>query len=124
MQAQNRRQLRRRSVRRPTSKQADIHPTSIVHIPAIDVVVAGDAVYNEIHPMLGLATPDEWQERRPEESGPPRRLGFARPLTEAQLVAPRSRGHLVGNSRRPAITDLAIPARAVVPPRSRSECGS
>ena len=43
-------------------KQADIHPTSIVHIPAIDVVVAGDAVYNEIHPMLGLSTPDEWQD--------------------------------------------------------------
>ncbi|WP_342338204.1 MULTISPECIES: MBL fold metallo-hydrolase [unclassified Rhodococcus (in: high G+C Gram-positive bacteria)] len=43
-------------------KQADIHPTSIVHIPAIDAVVAGDAVYNEIHPMLGLATPKEWQD--------------------------------------------------------------
>ncbi|MDT2006610.1 MBL fold metallo-hydrolase [Rhodococcus opacus] len=43
-------------------KQADIHPTSIVHIPAIDAVVAGDAIYNEIHPMLGLATPDEWQD--------------------------------------------------------------
>nr|WP_202377344.1 MBL fold metallo-hydrolase [Mycobacterium paraintracellulare] len=41
-------------------KQADIHPSTIVHIPAIDVVVAGDAVYNEIHPMLGLSTPDEW----------------------------------------------------------------
>jgi len=43
-------------------KQADIHPTSIVHIPAIDAVVAGDAIYNEIHPMLGLATPKEWQD--------------------------------------------------------------
>ena len=41
--------------------QADIHPTSIVHIPDIDVVVAGDSVYNEIHPMLGLSTPEEWQ---------------------------------------------------------------
>ncbi|WP_241031833.1 MBL fold metallo-hydrolase [Rhodococcus koreensis] len=43
-------------------KQADIHPTTIVHIPSIDAVVAGDAIYNEIHPMLGLATPDEWQD--------------------------------------------------------------
>ena len=43
-------------------KQADIHPTSIVHIPEIDVVVAGDSIYNEIHPMLGLSTPDEWQD--------------------------------------------------------------
>lgn len=43
-------------------KQADISPTTIVHIPAIDAVVAGDAIYNQIHPMLGLSTPNEWQE--------------------------------------------------------------
>ncbi|MFE7722709.1 MBL fold metallo-hydrolase [Nocardia rhizosphaerihabitans] len=43
-------------------KQADIHPTTIVHIPAINAVVAGDSIYNEIHPMLGLSTPDEWQD--------------------------------------------------------------
>jgi glyoxylase-like metal-dependent hydrolase (beta-lactamase superfamily II) len=41
-------------------KQADIHPTSIVHVPSIDLVVAGDSIYNEIHPMLGLSGPDEW----------------------------------------------------------------
>jgi glyoxylase-like metal-dependent hydrolase (beta-lactamase superfamily II) len=43
-------------------KQADINPTSIVHVPAIDAVVAGDAIYNEIHQMLGLSTPQEWKE--------------------------------------------------------------
>jgi glyoxylase-like metal-dependent hydrolase (beta-lactamase superfamily II) len=43
-------------------KQADIHPTSIVHVPEIDVVVAGDSIYNEIHPMLGLSTPEEWSD--------------------------------------------------------------
>jgi len=43
-------------------KQADIHPTTIVHIPEIDVVLAGDSIYNEIHPMLGLSTPEEWQD--------------------------------------------------------------
>ena len=43
-------------------KQADVHPTTIVHIPEIGVVVAGDSVYNEIHPMLGLSTPAEWQD--------------------------------------------------------------
>jgi hypothetical protein len=43
-------------------KQADIHPSSIVHVPAIDLVVAGDSIYNEIHPMLGLSTPAEWQD--------------------------------------------------------------
>jgi hypothetical protein len=43
-------------------KQADINPTSIVHIPAIGAVVAGDAIYNEIHAMLGLSTPGQWQD--------------------------------------------------------------
>ncbi|MGK8486707.1 MBL fold metallo-hydrolase [Nocardia asiatica] len=43
-------------------KQADISPSSIVHVPDIGVVVAGDCVYNEIHPMLGLSGPDEWPE--------------------------------------------------------------
>jgi glyoxylase-like metal-dependent hydrolase (beta-lactamase superfamily II) len=43
-------------------KQADIHPTSIVHVPDIDVVIAGDSIYNEIHPMLGLSTPEEWRD--------------------------------------------------------------
>lgn len=42
--------------------QADIHPTTVVHVPEIDLVVAGDSVYNEIHPMLGLSTPDEWND--------------------------------------------------------------
>jgi glyoxylase-like metal-dependent hydrolase (beta-lactamase superfamily II) len=43
-------------------KQADIHPTTIVHIPVIDTVVAGDSIYNEIHMMLGLSAPEEWQQ--------------------------------------------------------------
>lgn len=41
-------------------EQADIAPTSIVHVPDAKAVVAGDAVYNEIHPMLGLSSPDRW----------------------------------------------------------------
>ena len=43
-------------------KQADIRPSSIVHVPEIDLVIAGDSIYNEIHPMLGLSTPAEWQD--------------------------------------------------------------
>ena len=42
-------------------EQADIHPSTIVHIPSIDVVIAGDSIYHEIHPMLGLSTPEEWE---------------------------------------------------------------
>ena len=43
------------------AEQADITPSSIVHVPTTGVVVAGDAVYNEIHPMLGLSTPQQWR---------------------------------------------------------------
>ena len=43
-------------------KQADINPSSIVHVPAIGVVVAGDVIYNEIHAMLGLSTPEQWHD--------------------------------------------------------------
>ena len=41
--------------------QGDIAPSTIVHIPALDAVVAGDVVYNQIHAMLGLSGPREWE---------------------------------------------------------------
>jgi glyoxylase-like metal-dependent hydrolase (beta-lactamase superfamily II) len=41
--------------------QGDIAPSTVVHIPSIDTVVAGDVVYNRIHLMLALSGPEEWQ---------------------------------------------------------------
>ena len=41
--------------------QGDIRPSTVVHIPAIDTVVAGDVVYNQIHAMLGLSGPSGWR---------------------------------------------------------------
>jgi glyoxylase-like metal-dependent hydrolase (beta-lactamase superfamily II) len=41
--------------------QGDIRPSTVVHIPAIDTVVAGDVVYNQIHAMLGLSGPAGWE---------------------------------------------------------------
>jgi glyoxylase-like metal-dependent hydrolase (beta-lactamase superfamily II) len=41
--------------------QGDIAPSTVVHVPAIDTVVAGDVVYNQIHAMLGLSGPTEWE---------------------------------------------------------------
>jgi glyoxylase-like metal-dependent hydrolase (beta-lactamase superfamily II) len=41
--------------------QGDIRPSTVVHIPAIDAVVAGDVVYNQIHAMLGLSGPSGWE---------------------------------------------------------------
>jgi glyoxylase-like metal-dependent hydrolase (beta-lactamase superfamily II) len=41
--------------------QGDIRPSTVVHIPAIDTVVAGDVIYNQIHAMLGLSGPRGWE---------------------------------------------------------------
>lgn len=41
--------------------QGDIAPSTVVHIPAIDMVVAGDVVYNEVHVMLAFAGRDHWR---------------------------------------------------------------
>jgi glyoxylase-like metal-dependent hydrolase (beta-lactamase superfamily II) len=41
--------------------QGDIHPSTVVHIPDLDAVVAGDVVYNQIHAMLGLSGPKGWE---------------------------------------------------------------
>jgi glyoxylase-like metal-dependent hydrolase (beta-lactamase superfamily II) len=41
--------------------QGDIAPSTVVHIPSIDTVIAGDVVYNAIHLMLALGGPQEWQ---------------------------------------------------------------
>lgn len=73
-------------------KQADIHPSSIVHVPEIDLVVAGDAIYNEIHPMLGLATPSEWQD-------------WLETITLIESLQPKM---LVAGHRRPDGDDRAV----------------
>ena len=75
-------------------KQADIRPTSIVHIPAIDVVVAGDAIYNETFPMLALSTPDEWKD-------------WLDTLQVIEDLAPRM---VVAGHRRPDGDDHAVAA--------------
>ncbi|MDX3451159.1 MBL fold metallo-hydrolase [Streptomyces sp. ME02-8801-2C] len=75
-------------------KQADIHPTSIVHVPAIDVVVAGDSIYNEVFPMLALSTPDEWKD-------------WLDTLQVIEDLAPRM---VVAGHRRPDGDDHAVAA--------------
>ena len=42
--------------------QGDIRPSTVLHVPAIATVVSGDVVYNQIHAMLGLSGPEEWQD--------------------------------------------------------------
>ena len=40
--------------------QADIPNNTVVHIPSIAAVVAGDVVYNGINPFLAVSDPDGW----------------------------------------------------------------
>jgi hypothetical protein len=40
--------------------QGDIAPSAVLHIPSLDAVVAGDVAYNQIHLMLALGRPAEW----------------------------------------------------------------
>ena len=41
--------------------QGDIENCTVLHVPAIDAVIPGDIVYNKVHMMLGLTTPDQWE---------------------------------------------------------------
>jgi hypothetical protein len=40
--------------------QGDIAPSAVLHIPSLDIVVPGDVAYNQIHQMLALGGPAEW----------------------------------------------------------------
>ena len=40
--------------------QGDIAHSTVLHVPSIDAVVAGDVVYNGVHQMLGVSAPDDW----------------------------------------------------------------
>jgi glyoxylase-like metal-dependent hydrolase (beta-lactamase superfamily II) len=41
--------------------QGDIAPSTVVWIPPLEMVVAGDVAYNSNHLMLGLSGPEEWK---------------------------------------------------------------
>jgi len=41
-------------------EQADISPTSMVHISSIGAVITGDAIYNGVNPFLAMSGPADW----------------------------------------------------------------
>ena len=41
--------------------QGDIAPTAVLHVQALEAVIAGDVAYNKIHQMLGFSGPSEWE---------------------------------------------------------------
>jgi glyoxylase-like metal-dependent hydrolase (beta-lactamase superfamily II) len=42
--------------------QGDVAPSTVVHVPALDAAIAGDVVYNQIHPFLATTGPKQWGE--------------------------------------------------------------
>ena len=41
-------------------RQADIAPSTVLHVPELDAVIVGDLAYNQIHQMLAFGGPKEW----------------------------------------------------------------
>ena len=40
--------------------QGDCKHSTVLHVPSLDAVVAGDVLYNGVHQMLGTSTPADW----------------------------------------------------------------
>ncbi|WP_428343114.1 MBL fold metallo-hydrolase [Mycobacterium sp.] len=40
--------------------QGDIAPSTVLHIPALEAVIAGDVAYNQIHQMMAFGGPEQW----------------------------------------------------------------
>jgi glyoxylase-like metal-dependent hydrolase (beta-lactamase superfamily II) len=74
--------------------QGDIRPSTVVHIPAIDTVVSGDVVYNEIHAMLGLSGPEEWQ-------------NWIKSINRVEQLRPTT---IVAGHKKPEASDQAVEA--------------
>lgn len=70
-------------------EQADVAPTAIVHVPALDAVIAGDAVYNGINLMLAASTPEQWQ-------------GWLRSIDQIEALNPKV---VVAGHKRPELPD-------------------
>jgi glyoxylase-like metal-dependent hydrolase (beta-lactamase superfamily II) len=72
--------------------QGDIKPSTVVHIPAIDTVIAGDVIYNEIHAMLGFAGRDGWRD-------------WISSIDQVEHLAPRV---IVAGHKKPDASDWAV----------------
>ncbi len=74
--------------------QADIPNNTVLHIPALAAVVAGDVIYNGVNPFLAASDPDGW--RRWLES-----------IAKVAALDPRI---IVAGHKRPELPDDDIPA--------------
>jgi glyoxylase-like metal-dependent hydrolase (beta-lactamase superfamily II) len=72
--------------------QGDIKPSTVVHIPAIDTVIAGDVIYNEIHAMLGFAGREGWRD-------------WISSIDQVERLAPQA---IVAGHKKPDASDRAV----------------
>jgi glyoxylase-like metal-dependent hydrolase (beta-lactamase superfamily II) len=72
--------------------QADISPASILHIPPLDTVVAGDAIYNGVHAFLGETSPGQWSDWAAT-------VQFISSLSPSRVIAGHKRPELDDGSR-------------------------
>ena len=72
-------------------EQADIAPTAIVHIPSLDAVIAGDAIYNGVNPFLAVSGPREW----------------AKWIASVEQIAALDPAIVVAGHKRPELPDRA-----------------
>lgn len=72
--------------------QGDIPDSTVVHIPSIGAVLAGDVAYNKIHPMLAMCTDEQMAE-------------WIASLDAIEAVAPSS---VVAGHKQPEASDADI----------------
>ena len=77
--------------------QADIPNNTVVHIPSLAAVVAGDVVYNGINPFLAASDPDGWR-------------GWLASIAKVAELDPRI---IVAGHKRPELPDDDITASLV-----------
>ncbi len=76
--------------------QGDIPSSTVLHIPALNAVIAGDVAYNGIHQMLGLGGPAEWR-------------AWLKSVDKIAALQPET---VVAGHKRPGADDAAAPVLA------------
>ena len=73
--------------------QGDIPSSTVLHVPSIGAVIAGDVAYNGIHQMLGLGGPAEWQ-------------SWIDSVDKVARLLPRT---VIAGHKKPGASDDAVP---------------
>lgn len=73
--------------------QGDIPFSTVLHVPSLDAVIAGDVVYNGIHQMMGLSGPAQWTKW----------------IESVDIIAALNPNIVVAGHKTPGASDDAVP---------------